>query len=125
MTLPLFQVNSNRNMLKFQKRYRKLRFGKLDTIGSKFYEELNKVKCSPMGCSHGFFYQGNAKQPRTTLKNINFVLLQMSHAFIKITVYVLYIVPRTERHFFLGVVAAGGTYLKGALIPNFQPWEGH
>ena len=32
-------------------------------------------------CSHGYFYQGNEKQTCTTLKNINLVLLQMSHSF--------------------------------------------
>ena len=31
-------------------------------------------------CSHGFFYRGNEKQTHTNLKNINVVLLRMSHS---------------------------------------------
>ena len=31
-------------------------------------------------CSHGYFYQENKKQTRTTVKNINLVLLRMSHS---------------------------------------------
>ena len=31
-------------------------------------------------CSHGYFYQENKKQARTTVKNINLVLLRMSHS---------------------------------------------
>ena len=43
---------------------------------------------------------GNEKQTRTTLKNINFVLLWMLHSLN--TVHVSYIVPSTEPRFFLG-----------------------
>ena len=72
-------------------------------------------------CSHGYFYQENEKQTRATLKGHYFLYyLTMSH-FIKrtvYTVYVSYIVPGTETHFFSG---EGGAYLKGALITNFEP----
>ena len=52
-------------------------------------------------CSRGYFYRGNEKQTRTNLKNINVVLLRMSHS-LKATVYISYIVPSTEPRFFSG-----------------------
>ena len=56
-------------------------------------------------CSHGYFYQGNEKQTRATLKgHYCLYYLTMSH-FIKrtvLTVYVSYIVPSTETHFSSG-----------------------
>ena len=56
-------------------------------------------------CSHGYFYQGNEKQTRATLKgHYCLYYLTMSH-FIKRTVqtvYVSYIVQSTETHFFSG-----------------------
>ena len=78
---------------------------------------------------YGYFYQGNEKQTRATLKgHYCLYYLTMSH-FIKrtvLTVYVSYIVPRTETYFFSGEGEAGaylkeGTYYKfwalgGALI---------
>ena len=47
-------------------------------------------------CSHGYFHRGNAKQTRTTLKNITNVTFNIS------TVYVSYILPSTEVRFFSG-----------------------
>ena len=53
-------------------------------------------------CSYGYFYQGNAKQTRTTLKNINFVLLRMSKKYlIRLAYRIDYRVPSSEPHFFL------------------------
>ena len=44
MILSLFLVNPKSNIWKFKKHYRKWLFVKLETIVSKVYEELNKVK---------------------------------------------------------------------------------
>lgn len=61
-------------------------------------------------CSHGYFYQGNEKQTRATLKGHYYLYyLTMSH-FIKRTIYVWYIVSSTETHFFLG---EGGHLFEG------------
>ena len=66
-------------------------------------------------CSHGYFYQENKKQTRTTVKNINLVLLR-NVTFIKSTVYVSYIVPSTDPRFFSG---EGGAYLKEGAYSTF------
>ena len=72
-------------------------------------------------CSHGYFYQGNEKQTRATLKgHYCLYYLTMSH-FIKrtvYTVYVSYIVPSTETHFFSeeGRALGGALIRSGALI---------
>ena len=52
-------------------------------------------------CSHGYFYRGNEKQTRTTLKNINLVLFT-NVSFIKSTVYDSYILLSTAPRFFSG-----------------------
>ena len=75
-------------------------------------------------CSHGYFYRGNKKQNRTTLKNINFVLLQMSHL-LKYRIRVVYCTEYPASSFLGGRGNGGGgggvvTYLKGALIPNLS-----
>ena len=66
-------------------------------------------------CSHRCFYWGNAKETGSTLKNINFVVLQMSDYFIKSTVYVCYIAPGSKPRYFLeggGLLFEGGAYSK-------------
>ena len=49
-------------------------------------------------CYHGYFYRGNKKQTRMTLKNINFFTV-LNVAFMKVP-YTSYIVPSTEPRFF-------------------------
>ena len=58
-------------------------------------------------CSHEYFYRGNEKQTRTTLKNINLVLFT-NVLFIKSTVYDSYILPTTAPRFFSGERGGGG-----------------
>ena len=54
-------------------------------------------------CLHRYFYRGNEKQTRTTLKNTI-----TNVTFIESTVYVSYIVPSTEPHFFSEKEGGGG-----------------
>ena len=86
-----------------------------------FYEELSNLKHL---CAHRdiFSEPGNAKRTRTTVRNVNFVLLRMSQS-LKVPYTsrpVSYIVPSTELRFFSGE-GGGGAYRKGALIPNSKP----
>ena len=77
-------------------------------------------------CSHGYFYRGNEKQTRTTLKNINLVLFT-NVSFIKSTVYDSYILLSTapfsrgrEGGAYSKFQALGGALIRsGALIRAF------
>ena len=61
-------------------------------------------------CSHGYFYRGNEKQTRMTLKNINFVLLGTSHS-LKV-LYVVRLIYHTEYRTSFFLRGGGGAYSK-------------
>ena len=143
MILSLFLVNPNWNIKKIKKRYSKLLFVKLETFSRHFQVARQKRKLHffnrtvltmrlpswngvTMNLTHlwdHIFLLRNWEANLYDLKNINFLLLRMSHSlpYVPYTSSISYWVPTS---FFLGGGGGGVLIWRGVLIPSFKPKEG-